>query len=402
MNIETEIFKKGYKPELSQGSLVTPIFNSSTYCFKKAEDGERSFQIAYGLDTKKDNEDPCLIYSRVNNPNMEILEEKMSLIDNAESSLIFSSGMASISNTCYTFLNPGDIMLFSNPVYGGSEYLFNKLLPQKGIKCIPFPCGSSYDEILKYTENIDVSKLKLIFVETPCNPLIKLTSLKTVNEVKKKLGNKVITIVDNTFAGPFYLRPLELGCDIVLYSVTKFIGGHSDLIAGSVSGRSELLNQIKVTRTIMGSIPDPNTCWLIQRSLYTLKLRMDKQTENAKIIVNNLKYHPKIKKIYYPGLEQNDVFDTEYTNSGSIFSFEIFGGKEDAFKILNSCKIFFLAVSLGGIESLIQHPATMTHSDMTTEQQTECGITNSLIRCSVGLENANDLLDDLLKALSNI
>lgn len=402
MKLETEILKKGYDPQLSEGSLVTPIFNSSTYVFKKAEDGERSFQIAYGLDTKKENEDPCLIYSRVNNPNMQILEEKLALLDSAESSLIFSSGMASISNTCFTFLSPGDIMLFSNPVYGGSEYLFNILLPSKGVKCVPFPCGSSYDEILNYIKDLDVSKIKLIFVETPCNPLLKLTSLKVINKVKSFLNNNIITIVDNTFTGPYYLEPIKLGCDLVVYSVTKFIGGHSDLIAGSVSGSNNLINHIRVTRTIMGSIPDPNTCWLIQRSLYTLKLRMDKQTENTKDVINFLKSHDKVDKIYYPGLEQKEIFDSEYNNSGSVFSFDIKGGKNAAFKMLNECKVFFLAVSLGGVESLIQHPSTMTHSDMTQEEQTESGINGSLIRCSVGLESSIDLIDDLKQALEKV
>ena len=401
MNIETKIIKKGYNPHLSEGSLITPIFNSSTYCFKTAEDGARAFAVAYGKKKKKKNESLSLIYSRVNNPNMQILEEKLSVINNYENTLVFSSGMAAISNTCFTFTKPGDIILFSNPVYGGTEYLFNIILPKKGVQCIPFPSGSTSSEIALLIGGIEKKKIKIIFVETPCNPLLKLTSLKEIKKIKSYCRQS-ISVIDNTFAGPYYLKPSEFGCDITLYSVTKFIAGHSDVIAGSVSGSNYLLSLINETRTIMGSIPDPNTCWLIQRSLPTLKLRMDQQTENTLQIINFLKINSKIKKIYYPGINDKEIFEQEYSNSGSIFSFEVYGDLNKVYTLLNSCKIFILAVSLGGIESLIQHPATMTHSDMSQKQLEDSGISESLIRCSVGLENYNDLIYDLKQALDKI
>lgn len=400
MNEQTLIFKKGYKPKLSEGSIVTPIFKSSTFCFDKSIEGARSFEIAYGLDQRKEGEDPCLIYSRVNNPNMEIVEEKLAVLDNAETSLIFSSGMAAISTTCLTFLNPGDTLLYSNPVYGGTDYFFTKYLPSKGIKCKSFSCGSSYEEMLEIASSCE--NLKIIFVETPCNPLIKLTSLKDVEKLKSNFSD-VITIIDNTFNGPYFLKPIKFGCDIVLYSVSKFIGGHSDIIAGSISGSYNLLSKVKGTRTILGSISDPDTCWLVQRSLATLKMRIEKQCMSAKKIIKSLILHPKIKKIYYPGMgekSQINIFESEYNDSGSIISFEIDGTKEDCYKFLDNCKVFTLAVSLGSVESLIQHPSSMTHSDLSEEQKLKSGITDNLIRCSVGVESSKDLINDLNNALN--
>ena len=399
MNEQTMIFKKGYKPKLSEGSIITPIFKSSTFCFEKSIDGARSFQLAYGLDQRKDGEDPCLIYSRVNNPNMEIVEEKLAVLDSSDTSLIFSSGMAAISTTCLTFLNPGDSLIYSSPVYGGTDYFFKKYLPSKGIECYEFSCGSSYEEMLELGKKC--KNLKVIFIESPCNPLIKLTSLSEVEKVKKELN--IMSIVDNTFCGPYYLRPLKFGCDIVLYSVSKFIGGHSDIIAGSVSGSFDLLKKIKGTRTILGSISDPDTCWLVQRSLATLKMRMEKQCRNAKKIVKMLLMNSKVQKIYYPGIgDENDVniFNKEYEDSGSIISFKIHGSKEDCYNILDNCKIFNLALSLGSVESLIEHPSSMTHSDLSEDDKIKYGITDNLIRCSVGIESSKDLIDDLASALN--
>lgn len=404
MQEDTLILNKGYDHKLSEGSVVTPIFRSSTFCFNTAEEGERSFELAYKLDTPNVGEIPVLIYSRVNNPNMEIVEERLSVFDKSEKSLLFSSGMGAISNTCMSILKPGDTLMYSNPVYGGSEFLFKVLLPQYNIKCIPFNSGLSCDECYEISKKYE--NIKMIFIETPCNPLTTLTSVKEMVRLKNKIssitGNKVILTVDNTFCGPIYLKPITLGADLVVYSITKFIGGHSDLVSGSVSGTNDLIDQIKVTRTIFGTIPDPDTCWLIQRSLVTLKLRMEKQCSNAKIIVDYLINHKNIKELYYPGLgddSQKKIFFEEYCGSGSIISFKIKGNKLDAFKILNKFKVFKLAVSLGSVESLIQHPSSMTHSDIPKDEQIKMGITENLIRCSIGLEDSKDLITDLQLAL---
>ena len=403
MKEDTLILNKGYDHRLSEGSIVTPIFRSSTFCFNTAEEGERSFQLAYKLDKPNIGEIPVLIYSRVNNPNMEIVEERLSVFDKSEKSLLFSSGMGAISNTCFSILKPGDTIIYSNPVYGGSEFLFKILLPQYKINCVPFNAGSTYDDL---KNSIDYENVKMIFIETPCNPIITLTSIKDMvklkNDIISRTNNNVVLAVDNTFCGPIYLKPIELGADLVIYSITKFIGGHSDLIAGSVSGSEKIIDNIKVTRTIFGTIPDPDTCWLIQRSLVTLKLRMEKQCSNAKKIVEYLKSHSKVKKIYYPGNgseSENKIFEEEYKDSGSIISFEIDGDKDEVFKVLNRVKVFKLAVSLGSVESLIQHPSSMTHSDIPKDEQIQMGINENLIRCSIGLEDVDDLIGDLANCL---
>ena len=405
MKEDTLILNKGYNHKLSEGSIVTPVFRSSTFCFNTAEEGERSFQLAYKLDNPSIGEIPVLIYSRVNNPNMEIVEDRLSVFDNSEKSLLFSSGMGAISNTCLSFLKPNDTVLYSNPVYGGSEFLFKVLLPQYKINCVPFDSGTTSEELVKISENYN--NIKMVFVETPCNPLVTLTSIKEMVEAKniinQKLDNDAILLVDNTFCGPVYLKPIDLGADLVVYSITKFIGGHSDLIAGSISGSEKLIDQVRVIRTIFGTIPDPDTCWLIQRSLVTLKLRMEKQCSNAKRVVDFLANHNKVSKVFYPGLgseKQNRIFYEEYKDSGSIISFEINGTKEEVFSILNKFKVFKLAVSLGSIESLIQHPSSMTHSDIPKDEQLKMGITENLVRCSIGLEDVDDLIEDLEKVLN--
>lgn len=376
MNEDTLIIDEGYDPKTSMGSLSTPIYKSSTFCFDTAEEGERSFRIAYGIE-KENNKDPSLIYTRIDNPNMRSLENKISILDNSEKSLVFSSGMAAISNTCMTFLRPGDTVFFNEPVYGGSDYLFRKLLPQFNVNCVPFESGIKGEEL-----NVVIKKynnVKMVYIETPCNPLNILTS---INNIKKNIPNDILIAVDNTFAGPTFLKPLNLGADLVLYSMTKFMGGHSDIVAGCVSGKEDLITKIKGTRTIMGTILDPEACWLAQRSLFTLKLRMNKQCENAKQLVSYLLESKHVRNVFYPGLSedenQKEIYKSEYSDSGSLISFEINGDKEKAFKILNSFKVVKLAVSLGSIETLIQHPSSMTHCDVKKEDKLKVGMNDSV------------------------
>ena len=406
MNTNTQLLNKGYKPELSEGSVITPVFKSSTFCFPTAEDGEKAFQVA--LNKSNDN-NPSLIYSRINNPNMEITEEKLALFDNAEKSLLFSSGMAAITNTCLTFLDPGDTIIYSNPVYGGTSSFFQNILKKFNINAVPFPCG--LNDVLDLSKLIlEHKNVKLIFIETPCNPHMILTSIKTIHHIRNSINKNILIAVDNTMAGPIFLKPLQQGADLCLYSVTKFIGGHSDIIAGCVSGRKDLLTQIQGYRSIMGSVLDPETCWLIQRSLITLDLRMNKQHENAQIILQSLQKNKYITKIYYPGFEIEDnetlirsqkyIFETEYTGGSSIISFLVNCDKETIFKILNGVKLFKLAVSLGAVESLIQHPASMTHSCMSDEDKQSSGIYDNLIRCSIGLEDPLDLTEDLISTIN--
>jgi len=405
MKPQTSLFSKGYEPHRSEGSAIPPVFRTSTFLFKTAEVGKRAFEIAYGLSPAEPGESPALIYSRVNNPNTEILEEKAVAWDGAEEAALFSSGMAAISGTCLAFLKPGDTMVFSDPVYGGTEHFFRSMLPQFNINTKHFPASADLDTIEALVKN-DPS-VNVIYLESPANPTMLICDVPGVAAIAKKYSTKdhrILVFVDNTMMGPVFSSPLKLGADIVLYSATKFFGGHSDLVAGLSMGRKELMSQVKLYRTILGSTSDPDTAWLIHRSLGTLQLRMENQQKNAVKIVDMLLSHPAVERVAYPGLEcmgqhQIDLWKRQFTGTGSLVSFLVKGGEAEAFRVLDSTEYMKLAVSLGGIESLIQHPSTMTHSDMTPELKAGAGITDNMIRLSVGLEDADDLIADLKQAL---
>ncbi|HWQ08898.1 MAG TPA: aminotransferase class I/II-fold pyridoxal phosphate-dependent enzyme [Holophaga sp.] len=405
---QTDIFSKGYDPQRSEGAATPPVFRTSTFIFKTAAEGKRAFEIAYGLDTMKQGESPALIYTRVNNPNSEILEDKMTGWDGAEAAAVFSSGMGAISSTCLAFLKPGDTLIFSDPVYGGTEYLFRHLLPSFQIKTKPFPAGATQDEMEAFIK--DDPTVKVIYLESPANPTMQMSDIGAARALADKYSDgtrKVLVMMDNTFMGPIFSTPIAHGADIILYSATKFFGGHSDLVAGVAMGRKELINQAKVMRTILGSNSDPDTAWLIHRSLGTLQIRMVKQQENAVRIVDFLRRHPRIERVAYPGLpemgeRQTELWKKQCTGTGSLVTFFVKGGEPEAFKVLDAVRHMKLAVSLGGIETLIEHPSTMTHSDMTPAEKTASGITDNMIRLSVGLEDPEDLIADLDQALATI
>jgi len=404
---QTEIFEKGYDPQRSEGAAIPPIFRTSTFIFKKAADGKRAFEIAYGLKPILKGESPALIYTRVNNPNTEILEDKVVAWDGAEDAALFSSGMGAISSACLTFLRPGDTLLFGDPVYGGSEYLFRRILPQFQIRTVPFPAGATADAIDRLVK--DDPTVKVIYLESPANPTMQLCDIPAAREAASRrggAGRRILVMVDNTFMGPIFLRPLQLGADLALYSATKFFGGHSDLVAGLALGSAELVGQIKVHRTILGATSDPDTAWLIHRSLGTLQLRMEKQQENAVRIVEFLRKHPKVRAVAYPGLpemgeRQVELWRRQCTGTGSVLSFMLRGaGEAEAFRVLDAVRHMKLAVSLGGIETLIEHPYSMTHADMTAEEKRNAGFGEDMIRLSVGLEDPDDLIADLDQALA--
>ncbi len=405
---QTLILTKGYDPQLSEGAAVPPVFRTSTFIFKKAEHGKRAFEIAYGLRAAEPGESPALIYTRVNNPNCEMVEDRVVAWDLMEAAALFSSGMAAISCSCLTFLRPGDRVVFSDPIYGGTEYLFRHLLPEFGIKSTPFPAGSP-EKVMDEMVRAD-PQVKLVYIESPANPTNVLTDVRAARAVADRYGRegrRILVFVDNTFMGPIFSRPKELGADVILYSATKFIGGHSDLVAGVAMASKEAIGKIKATRTILGANSDADTAWLILRSLGTLQLRMEKQQENALLLVKFLRGHPKVERVAYPGLPEMGDYQVQLarrdlTGTGSLVSFQVRGGQAEAFKLLDTVKEFKLAVSLGGIETLIEHPASMTHSDMTPEEQRAAGITQNTIRVSVGLEDIDDLIEDMRRALEQI
>lgn len=403
---ETLMLSYGYKPSLSEGALKCPIFQTSTFVFETAEEGKEFFAIAYGLQENKKKE-LGLIYSRINNPDLEILEDRLAVWDNADMAAVFPSGMAAVTTVMLEFLRPGDSMLFTQPLYGGSHHFIEKVLIQYGIKAYGIKAGCSYQDILDLIEKENLSAtLKMVYLETPANPTNELIDIEAFVKVAKEYTTpekQVITAVDNTFLGPIFQQPIKHGADLVLYSATKFIGGHSDLIAGVCTGELSLMKRVKTLRTFLGSVPDAWTSWLMLRSLETLKIRMMTQADNAKKIAQYLNNHPKVEKVYYLGLlkegsSQYDIYQRHCTNSGSMISFDIIGGEKQAFKFLNALKIFHLAVSLGGTESLAEHPYSMTHADVPSEEKKMFHLTDKMVRLSIGIEDVDDLIMDLEQA----
>ncbi|MHB1191713.1 MAG: cystathionine gamma-synthase family protein [Longimicrobiales bacterium] len=405
---ESLMMSYGYRPEWSEGAAKPPIFQTSTFVFESAEAGKAFFEVAYGLREKGPAETPGLIYSRLNNPGLEIIEDRLTLWDGAEAAAVFESGMAAISTTVFAFLRPGDVAVFPEPIYGGTEYLFHEVLPQFGIETVCFPAMEGMAGLERVLGESDRRKrLRMIYVETPSNPTNALMDIEACAAVARQLGTperRVLVAVDNTFLGPLYQHPLKLGADLVLYSLTKYVGGHSDLIAGSCLGSAELIAQVKVTRTIFGTMAGPWTSWLLMRSLETLKLRMTSQMKNARYVADWLADHPKVEKVYYLGhLEEGDpqyeIYRKQCSGPGGMISFEVKGGEAEAFRFLNALELIKLAVSLGGTESLVEHPGTMTHSDVPPADQLRMGITPAMVRISVGVEHYEDLIADLEQAL---
>ena len=408
---ESLMMTHGYKPELSQGSIKAPIFQTSTFVFKNAEQGKSFFEVAYGLREKNENEELGLIYSRINNPNLEILEDRLCLWDKAEQCAVFESGMSAISSVLLEFLKPGDLLLYSLPVYGGTDHFINYFLKSIGIESIGFRPNQSKDEIIKKIEDRNkFSNLSLIYIETPANPTNEIIDIEICKKIADHFSTntkKVFLATDNTYMGPIWSHPLKHGADIVLYSATKFIGGHSDVIAGAVLGKNEIINRIKVLRTFLGNMASPNTCWLLLRSLETLKVRMDQQAKNTIEVAAYLKTQSKIVKLHFLGninekSKKYKVYKKQYSSSGALIAFEIKGGEKEAFTFLNNLKLIKLAVSLGSTESLAQHPATMTHAGVSSETKEAIGINERLVRISIGIENHKDLINDIKEALSKI
>jgi methionine-gamma-lyase len=411
MRPESLMMSYGYKAELSEGAIKCPIFQTSTFAFKSAEEGKAFFEVAYGLREKKPNEELGLIYSRLNNPDLEILENRLTLWDKAEQAAVFESGMSAISTTLLELLSPGEIVLYSGPVYGGTDHFINHVLPKFGIEGVGFRAGSSKERIKGIIKN-EVGKrpVRVIYVETPANPTNALVDISMCRELADEMStpeNPVYVVVDNTYMGPLWSHPLDLGADMVVYSATKYIGGHSDVIAGACLGSNELIGRIKGLRTFLGNMAGPWTGWLLMRSLETLKVRMETQALNAVEVARYLKNHQKVESVHYLGLisesdPQYAIYKKQYTSPGAMLSFEIQGGEKEAFKFINSLKLIKLAVSLGSTESLIQHPKTMTHADVSDADKKAIGITDNLIRLSVGVEHYKDLIWDIEQALENV
>lgn len=408
---ESLMMSYGYKPELSEGAVKCPIFQTSTFVFHSAEEGKAFFELAYGKRKANPGEETGLIYSRINNPDLEILEDRLCLWDEAEGGAVFESGMAAISTMMLEMLKPGDLLLHSEPLYGGTDHFIKHVLKKYGIDSIGFTPDEDFNTIRnRIKASGKSSALSMIYIESPANPTNDLIDIQMCVKLAKHFsGNdkKVITAIDNTFLGPVFSHPMKYGFDLVLYSATKYIGGHSDVIAGAIVGRGDLIKRIKSFRSIMGTMASPNTGWLLLRSLETLKIRMEQQAFNAKKVAEWLNKHPKIEKVYYlgnfkKGSSQYKIFKRQCLSAGAMISFDVKGGEKNAFKVLNSLKLIKLAVSLGSTESLAEHPYSMTHAPVNDELKKRMHLTEKMIRLSVGVEHYEDIIEDIAQALEKI
>jgi methionine-gamma-lyase len=408
---ESLMMSYGYKPELSEGAIKCPIFQTSTFVFQTAEEGKKFFEVAYGLRPKEQDEELGLIYSRINNPNLEILENRLSLWDKADDSAVFESGMSAITTVLLEFLKPGDLLLYSSPTYGGTDHFIHDFLPKIGVDSVAFHPENTQEEIEEIIKNTGkADRLGLIYIETPANPTNSIIDIEMCCRIADKHKNdddKTYVCVDNTYMGPVWSKPLEIGADLVVYSATKFIGGHSDLIAGAVLSNAELMVRVKTLRTFLGNMVSPHTAWLLLRSLETLKIRMEKQSRNAQKVAEFLNAHDKVEKVHYLGLigensKDYELYKRQYNSPGAMISFDVKGGEKEAFQFLNHLQLIKLAVSLGSTESLAQHPQTMTHCGIEPVARKKMGVTASLVRVSIGVEDADDIIWDVKNALEQV
>jgi len=408
---ESEMMGYAYDPHLSEGSAKVPLFQTSTFVFKNAEEGKAHFHIAYGLRKKGENESMSLAYSRINNPNLEIAEDRLKLWDKADGCALFQSGMAAITTTILELTRPNTLILHSSPLYGGTDHFIEHVLPKYNIKSMYFDSFNTLDSIIEEKEKkypgMDVS---LVYIESPANPTNSLVDIKKSKDLANHYtttNNKTYVAIDNTFMGPVFSQPMDFGVDVVLYSATKYIGGHSDLVAGAACGTDEVIGRLKTMRVFMGNMASPFTCWLILRSLETLKIRMEKSAENANKIAEMLDKHPKVSKVHFLGLIDKEsaeykVYKQQYSSNGGMISFDIEGGEKEAFKFLDNLKLVKLAVSLGGTESLACHPFSMTHADVSLETKNMIGMKESLVRLSIGIEDSDDLINDIKSSLEKV
>lgn len=406
---QTMMMGYGYDPALSEGALKPPIFLTSTFVFQSAAHGKRFFE---GITGVRPGGAEGLVYSRFNGPDQEILEDRLALWEGVEDALVFSSGMSAIATVFLALLQPGDVVVHSAPLYAATETLIGRILGKFGITWMDFPAGATQAEIEEVMRQAKAKgRVGAIYLESPANPTNALVDVEAVHAARTAVlgGDDYLPqiIIDNTFLGPLWAQPGKQGADLVLYSLTKYVGGHSDLVAGGVTGSKASILPIRMMRNTIGTITDPHTAWMLLRSLETLELRMSRAGENAKIVCEYLRTHPKVETVGYlgflePGSRQANIFNRHCSGAGSTFSLYVKGGEAEAFRLLDNLRLIKLAVSLGGTESLASHPAGMTHLSVPQKRKDELGIGDNLVRVSIGVEHPDDLIADFEQALAAV
>ncbi|MES2288778.1 MAG: cystathionine gamma-synthase family protein [Pseudomonadota bacterium] len=404
---ETLMMGHGFDPALSEGSLKPPIFLTSTFVFENAAAGKRFFE---GVTGKRPGGAEGLVYSRFNGPNQEILEDRLGIWEDAEDALVFSSGMSAIATVMLALVKPGDVIVHSAPLYAATETLVGRILGRFGVHWLDFPAGATREEIdAVMTKAKALGNVALVYLESPANPTNALVDVEAVRDSRDAAftGEKPPIVIDNTFLGPLWAKPLKQGADLVLYSLTKYAGGHSDLVAGGAVGGKGIINTVRMMRNTIGTITDPHSAWMLLRSLETLELRMSRAGENAAKVCEFLREQPQVETVGYLGFlekgsRQADIYARHCTGAGSTFSLYLKGGERESFAFLDALKIAKLAVSLGGTETLASCPAAMTHLSVPQERKDALGISDNLVRISVGVENADDLIADMRQALRAI
>jgi methionine-gamma-lyase len=400
----TDVLTRGFDARLSVGSARPAVFRSSTYVFPSPEEAERAFHVMSGRAELNPGESTDLIYSRFNHPNAEILEQQLIPLEpEAQAAAVFNSGMAAIMTALLAVVRPGDGIIFTVPVYGATQTLIADFLHGFGVASIPVPAGQSglLAEAIRSTKN-----LRVVLIETPANPTIVMTDIRQACDAVRQVSERPLVMVDNTFLGPVFQHPLALGADVSLYSATKYLGGYSDIIGGVALTRDvSLMAKIRSKRSLFGNILQPDECWILNTRLSTVSLRMNRQSKSAQRIAESLAHHPKVEKVYYPTLfddaGQIAIFKSQCDFPGGIISLDIRGGKSAAFNFLRYLRIARNAVSLGGVETLVCHPRTTTHSSWSARELDDASIGDGLVRISVGIEDWRDLLADFENALSH-
>jgi methionine-gamma-lyase len=405
---QTLMLGYGFDPELSEGSLKPPIFLTSTFVFENAAAGKRFFE---GVTGKRPGGAEGLIYSRFNGPNQEILEDRLAVWEEADDALAFSSGMAAIATLVMTFVQPGDVVVHSGPLYAATETLIAKIFGRFGVSWVDFPSGATREEIdAAIAQGKEKGRVSLIYLESPANPtnaLVDVEAVAAARDAAFGTEERPPIAIDNTFLGPLWAKPLANGADLSVYSLTKYVGGHSDLVAGGLVGRQALIDQVRMIRNTIGTICDPNTAWMLLRSLETLEIRMERAAANAVKVCDFLRSHPKVENIGFLGFledgsRQADIYRRHCIGPGSTFSLYLKGGEAEAFAFLDNLTIANLAVSLGGTETLASAPAAMTHLSVPEERKKQLDITPNLVRISIGCEDPDDLIADFANALNAV